>query len=158
MEDAFRRAMADTATSHPIVLVATDSEWTGRSLESVLDLNGYTAVRCSGGRRALQLARRNGPDAVILDESLAEMGGLDVCRALRDDPSFNPATPIVITADSPVANARSMAAYAAGAWEYCTHPIDMQALLLKLGTFLRGKQNAEGLQSTGLNEVRSAQL
>ena len=55
-------------------------------------------VRVESGRRALELARRTNPDALLLDDSLPDIGAVDVCRALRDDPLFNRATPIFITA------------------------------------------------------------
>src|SRR5437773_2633512 len=142
--------MVESEKRRPLVIVASEGEWAGRSLESVLELNGYSVLRCSGGRRALELARRTSPDAVILDESLSEMGGIEVARALRDDPLFDHATPIVITADAPVASGARTAAYAAGAWECSSQPLDVETLILKLATFMRAKHEADDAHAMAL--------
>ncbi len=138
--------MDNSPMDRPLVLLGTDSEWTGRSLESVFDSNGYAVMLCRDGHRALELARRAAPDAVIVDESLGEIGGLEICRALRDDPSFDRATPIVVTTQAPAAKTALTAAYDAGAWDFCTQPIDVETLLLKLGTFIRAKRKSEVAQ------------
>jgi len=123
-----------------LVLIASDGEWEGRSLESVFELNGYNVIRVERGRRALELARKTPLDALFLDAGLADMGGVEVCRALRDDPLFDHATPIVVTSSVPAAHRATAAAFAAGAWDYCSQPIDVETLLLKLGTFIRARR------------------
>ncbi len=123
-----------------VVLVATEGEWAGRSLESVLVASGYAVLQAGDGGDAIALARRYRPDAVILDEFLPGMGGIEVCRKLHDDPSFDASTPIVITAPSPTSRTTRSAAHEAGAWEFLTHPVDADTLLAKLRTFLRAKR------------------
>jgi PleD family two-component response regulator len=122
----------------------------GRSLENVLESNGYTVVRVETGRRALELARRTSPDALLLDDSLPDIGAVDVCRALRDDPLFNRATPVFITASAQHASRVRAAAYAAGAWDYCTLPVDVETLLAKLGTFVRARMEIDSVRSKSL--------
>jgi CheY-like chemotaxis protein len=132
--------MEAAAKEPAVVLVATEGEWAGRSLESVLVANGYAVLQAGDGGDAIALARRYHPDAVILDEYLPGMGGIEVCRKLHDDPNFDPSTPIVITAPSPASRTTRSAAHDAGAWEFCTHPVDADTLLAKLRTFLRAKR------------------
>jgi PleD family two-component response regulator len=132
--------MVEPQKSTRLVLIASDGEWEGRSLESVFELNGYSVIRVERGRRALELARRTPLDALFLDAGLSDMGGVEVCRALRDDPLFDHATPIIITSSVPGAHRVATAAFAAGAWEYCSQPIEVETLLLKLGTFIRGRR------------------
>ena len=143
VEPSIAPHMVGSEKRRPLVIVATDGEWAGRSLESVLELNGYSVLRSTEGRRALELARRIAPDGLIIDETLSDMRGVDVARALRDDPLFDHATPIVITAEAPVSTGIRAGAFTAGAWELCTHPIDIDTLLLKLATFMRAKHEAE---------------
>ncbi|HEX6249886.1 MAG TPA: response regulator [Gemmatimonadaceae bacterium] len=135
--------MPEQEQPRPLVIVGSGGEWTGRSLEAVLELNGYTVARCHGGRRTLELARREQPAAVILDESLGELGGVEVTRALRDDPLFDHATPIVLIARAPAAAAIRAEALRAGAWDYYSPPVDIEPLLLKLRTYVRAKQEGE---------------
>lgn len=135
--------MPEQEQPRPLVIVGSGGEWAGRSLEAVLELNGYTVARCHGGRRTLELARRDQPAAVILDESLGELGGADVARALRDDPLFDHATPILLIARAPAAAAIRAEALRAGAWDYYSPPVDIEPLLLKLRTYVRAKQEGE---------------
>ena len=142
--------MADLQRRPRLVLIASQGEWVGRSVESVLELNGYTVLRVEGGRRALDVARRTNPDALILDLSLSEMGGIDVCRALTSDPLFDPSTAIFITAPAPISNRVRAEAFESGAWDFCTHPLDVETMLLKLGTFVRARHRLEDLQAASL--------
>jgi PleD family two-component response regulator len=132
-------SMEGVSKEPAVVLVATEGEWAGRSLESVLVATGYAVLQAGDGSDAIALARRYQPDAVILDEYLPGIGGIEVCRKLHDDPTFDASTPIVITAPSPASRTTRSAAHEAGAWEFCTHPVDADTLLAKLRTFLRAK-------------------
>lgn len=142
--------MRDQEQPRPVVIVGSGGEWTGRSLEAILELNGYTVVRCHGGRRTLELARRERPSALIMDESLGDLGGVDITRALRDDPLFDHATPIVLIARAPAAAAIRADALRAGAWEYCSPPLEIESLLLKLRTYVRAKQEGAEKQQSAL--------
>jgi PleD family two-component response regulator len=142
--------MAESRKRARLVLIASDGEWSGRSLESVLELNGYSVVRVERGRRALELARRTPLDAIFLDAATTDMGGIEVCRALRDDPLFDHSTPIVITSSVAGAHRAGAAAFAAGAWEYCSQPFDVETLMLKLGTFVRAADTVRDARGGGL--------
>lgn len=146
----FEPTMTESQSQPALVLIASGGEWVGRSLENVLESNGYTVLRVESGRRALEIARRTNPDAVLLDDSLPDIAAVDVCRALRDDPLFNHSTPIVITAAAQHASRVRNAAYAAGAWDYCTLPVDVETLLAKLGTFVRARHEIDTVRSKAL--------
>jgi CheY-like chemotaxis protein len=132
--------MTDTQRTSGLVLVATADDWIGRSVATVLEAEGYTVARTGSGRQGLDLARRLNPDAILVEDSLSDVSGSEVCRALRDDPLFDHATPLFLTAHAPVAHAVRTRAYQSGAWEYCSQPIDAEALLLKLRTFTRARR------------------
>ncbi len=151
----------DRPARPPLVLIANEQEWSARSLESILGPNGYAVLRAYTGRQALELGRAAQPDAVLLDIRMPDIEGLEVCQLLRDDPRFNVATPIVITASGPTARAQRMAAYRAGAWEFFGQPLDGEVLLIKLATFMRAKQVIDRVhddilvdQTTGLYNLR----
>lgn len=145
----------------PLVLIANDQEWSARSLESIMGPQGYAVLRAYNGRQALELARSVLPDAVIVDAHMPDLDGIDVCLQLRADPRFGDATPLIITTSGPVGRAERMAAYAAGAWEFCSQPLDGELLLLKLDTFMRAKRETERArreslvdEATGLYSMR----
>lgn len=139
-----------TPSDAPRVLIANDQEWSARSLESILAPNGYAVVRAYTGQQALDRARASLPDLIILDAQMPDMHGFDVCRALRADPRFGTTTPIVITTAGPSGRTQRLEAYRAGAWEFLGQPLDGEALLLKLSTFLAAKQAADALRDQSL--------
>jgi len=53
----------------------------------------------------------------------------------------------VITSSAPSAHRVRTEAFAAGAWEYCGQPLDIEALLLKLSTFIRARRELAMAQS-----------
>ena len=139
----------------PIALIACRNDAMGRSLESVFEEDGYIPARITSVPRTLELARRASYDVIVLNQGLEEDEVLNVSRSLRDDPLFDHSTPIIITAPGPVPTQERMAAYQAGAWEYCSHPIDIELVLTKLRTFLRARQEVRAAQAQTLIDSRS---
>jgi len=140
----------DKAAPSPLVLIANDQEWSARSIESILGPNGYAVVRAYTGQQALERARASQPDLIILDAQMPDMHGFEVCRALRSDPRFSATTPIVITTSGPSGRTQRLEAYRCGAWEFLGQPLDGEALLLKLATFLQSKQQVDILREENL--------
>ena len=139
-----------TPAPSPLVLIANDQEWSARSLESILGPNGYAVVRAYTGQQALERARTSQPDIIILDAQMPDIHGFEVCRALRSDPRFSSTTPIVITTSGPSGRTQRLEAYRAGAWEFLGQPLDGEALLLKLHTFLQSKRQVDLLREENL--------
>ena len=155
--------MSDTekTTSPYLVLVANDQEWEGRSLESILGPHGFAVVHAHTGRQTLDLARRTRPDAIIVDVGMPDIDGMEVCRRLRGEGQITAGTPVVVTTAGPAGRAQKLAAYKAGAWEFLGHPMDSEALLLKLRNFVEAKRESDRYreiclldQASGLYNVR----
>jgi diguanylate cyclase (GGDEF)-like protein len=145
----------------PLVLIANDQEWSARSLESILAPNGFAVLRAYTGQQALDRARTAQPDLIILDAQMPDMHGVEVCRAIKDDPRYSGTIPIIITTSGPSGRAQRLEAYRAGAWEFLGQPLDGEALLLKLQTFIRAKFEIDRVrdeslldQLTGLYNMR----
>ena len=147
--------MIDANPRKLVVLIGCSDEWMCRSLETVFAEKQYDVTRTGSGKQALQHARRRRYDVLLLDERLDELTGVEVTLALRDDPLFDHATPIVIISSSHSTLPGKLAAYAAGAWEYCHLPLDVDGLFLKLGTFLRARQELAAAQANALTDPSS---
>ncbi len=147
--------MTETNSPKLVALIGCNDEWMCRSLETVFVEKGYGVTRTATGKQALKLARKGGYDVLLLEERLEELSGIEVCIALRDDPLFDHATPIVIISSAHSTLPGRTAAYAAGVWEYCHLPIDFDALFLKLGTFLRARQELAASQASSMMDASS---
>lgn len=138
-----------------MVLIANDQEWSARSIESILSPNGFRVVRAYTGAQALERAFETNPHVIILDAQMPDMHGFEVCRALRNDPRIDRTTPIVVTTAGPSGRAQRIEAYDAGAWEFLGQPLDGEALLLKLRTFVAARLEVERLRDESLLDVNT---
>jgi len=75
------------------LLVIDDEEGIRNLLEILLRRKGYDVVLADGGRKGLDLLRREHPDVVVLDLKMPEMDGITVLREIR---SFDPKKPVII--------------------------------------------------------------
>jgi len=87
-----------TADGEVRVLVVDDEaanrSWLARALEPA----GFTVLPASGGREAIDLAKSQKPDLVLLDLMMPEVTGFDVVEALRADPETRETPIMVLTA------------------------------------------------------------
>lgn len=123
----------------PLALIACADDWMSRALESVFQQHGYVVAHTRSGAQTMELARLANHDLLVLDESLIDVKAIDVCRAIHEGLQFDHSVPVVITSPTPVDPRARMAAYNAGAWEYCSHPVDLEPIFVKLETFLRAR-------------------
>jgi DNA-binding response OmpR family regulator len=122
-----------------LALIACGDDWMSRALESVFQQHGYVVAHTRSGTQSLELARLATHDLLVIDESLTDVKALDVCRAIREGAAFDHSIPVIVTSPTPADQRARIAAFAAGAWEYCSHPIDLEPVFLKLETFLRAR-------------------
>lgn len=122
----------NTVTRNKVLLVEDD-----RNLQEAIRYNlvaeGYEVFVAGDGEKALALARENQPDLLVLDLMLPGIGGLDVCRALRQEGSA--AAVIMLTAmDS---EADRIGGLESGADDYVVKPFSMRELLARVTAQLR---------------------
>jgi DNA-binding response OmpR family regulator len=123
----------------PLALIACSDDWMSRALESVFQEHGYVAAHTRSGAQTLELARLSNHDLLVIDESLADVSAIEVCRRIRDGAQFDHSVPVIVTSPTPISARARLAAFAAGAWEYCSHPVDLEPVFVKLQTFLRAR-------------------
>src|SRR4051812_29288772 len=74
---------ADAMTSAADVLVVDDDPQLREALTRALQLDGYAVATASNGAQALEAVGNCRPDLMVLDVMMPYVGGLDVCRTLR---------------------------------------------------------------------------
>ena len=67
------------------VLVVEDNELNMRLFCDLLDAFGFEPFQCRDGAKAVEIARQELPDLIIMDIQLPEVSGLDITRWLKDD-------------------------------------------------------------------------
>src|SRR5678816_2313549 len=80
------------------VLVVDDDPEIVTMLSTRLGKRGYTVTTASDGHRALELAKRERPDLVLLDVMMPGKSGWEVARALKQDPVTQAIKIVMVTA------------------------------------------------------------
>jgi DNA-binding response OmpR family regulator len=122
------------------ILVVDDE----RDLVDILKFNlqreQYDVVTAADGEKALEVARRDLPDLVILDLMMPGIGGLEVCRRLRADPRTSKVPVIVLTAKGEETDA--VIGLAQGADDYVRKPFGVKELMARVAAHLRAQTRA----------------
>ena len=144
-----------------VILVASRQEWTSRSLESIFPPGKYLVLASYTAQNALLRAKRDQPDAIIVDAQLPDSSGHDLCHRLRAEALVTPSTPILMTLPNPPTRRDRLAALRAGAWECLSEPMDAEEIVAILDAFVPAKLDADHARSeslideaTGLYNVR----
>jgi CheY-like chemotaxis protein len=82
------------------VLVVDDEEPNRDWLKRVLEPAGFSVIAASGGQEAIQIAKSDPPDLVMLDLMMPSVTGFDVVEALRADTTTQGIPIMVLTAKS----------------------------------------------------------
>jgi CheY-like chemotaxis protein len=77
------------------LLIVEDSRFLRLSMEKTLLRAGYQVIAALDGDEALELARKELPDAILLDLLLPKMNGLDVLKILKLD-KLTRAIPVIV--------------------------------------------------------------
>ncbi len=134
----------------PTILIASKQEWSSRSLESILAPHGYLVLRAHTGRGALDRARRDQPDAIIVDVQLPDGDGWGVCRALRANELISDSTPVLLALAEWPTRQNRLDARQAGIWHCFSQPLDTEEFLATLEVFVRAKLDADRARAEGL--------
>ena len=110
----------------PRVLVVDDESDFIELLRYNLEGQGFDILTASDGMQALNLARRELPDVVLVDLMLPDIDGFSVCEILRSQPSTSQVPIIVVSAlDGEYVRSRGIQTGVACCFK---KPVDMKAL------------------------------
>ena len=117
-----------------VLLVDDDSD----ILEFVsynLKKEGYNVLTCDNGHDAIDLAKKNKPQLILLDVMMPEMDGIETCDQLRSIPDLKDTLIAFLTARGE--DYSQVAGFEAGADDYITKPIKPKVLVSRLKALLR---------------------
>ena len=121
--------------AQPRVLIIDDEPHLIESVSYNLKAAGFLAVSAGDGEAALERCRRDPPDLVILDLMLPKMDGLEVCRALRQDPKTRHIPVVMLTAKG--SETDKIVGLELGADDYLTKPFSPRELVARVKAILR---------------------
>ena len=126
------------------ILIAEDDLTSRRRLDVVLAKWGYETVSCSDGKQAWErLQDSHAPKLAILDWTMPEMEGIEVCRRLREIDTQNPVYVILLTTHSEKENI--VRGLDSGADDYIIKPFEQNELQARIRVGCRVLQLQEKL-------------
>jgi DNA-binding response OmpR family regulator len=118
-------------------LVVDDEPSLVRVVTGYLEREGFAVQATGDGETALEVARRDGPDIVVLDLGLPGIDGVETCRQLR---TFSDCYVIMLTARADEVD--MLIGLAVGADDYLTKPFSPRELTARIRTLLRRPRSA----------------
>lgn len=117
------------------ILIIDDSQFFTGHMHTFLEEAGYAVISTDRGREGLALVARAKPDLVLLDVSMPDMDGFEVCRTLRASDRNDLMPIIMLTATGDKEN--KLRALELGADDYIVKPFDKRELLARIKNTLR---------------------
>ncbi len=119
------------------ILIADDEEHIRTLVATTIGLGQYDVIEASDGEEALNMAKSEAPDLMLLDVGMPMMIGFEVCKKLKSDPST--ASIYIIMLTSFVQEEDKQLGRDAGANDYFEKPFSPTALLDKIAETLKDK-------------------
>jgi DNA-binding response OmpR family regulator len=136
------------------VLLVEDDQHIRELVELHLQLEGLTVVSVSDGNEALNLARGESFDLIVLDLMLPGLDGVTVCRAIRRESRNSDAPILMLTARRDESD--KVLGLDSGADDYLTKPFGVRELVARVRALLRRRrttpagEHAPAVEASGL--------
>jgi phosphoserine phosphatase RsbU/P len=119
------------------ILVVDDDALSRRLLARALEKSGFRVIQCASGSEALEMVEAGEPMLLVLDYSMPDLTGAQVCERVRGhiDPAISSLPIILLTAHS--GEEHELECLAAGADDFVTKPVNTAILKARIETHLR---------------------
>jgi signal transduction histidine kinase len=122
--------VSEPPEARPSILAVDDNPENLRLLNGVLSSHGYEVRPVTSGRMALQSAERSPPDLVLLDVSMPEMDGYEVCERLKAHQTLREIPVIFLTAN--IETEAKLRGFDAGGVDYIAKPFQVAEVLARV--------------------------
>ena len=116
------------------ILVVDDEVDLVETVRFPLEMEGFNVLVSYNGEDALNQARRENPDLILLDLMLPKLDGYKVCRLLKFDERYKHIPILMLTAKTQEED--KLLGKETGADEYITKPFDIDDLMKKVKSYL----------------------
>ncbi len=117
------------------ILVVDDEKDIVKMLDYNLKKEGFRTVSANNGEDALDLAKKEHPDLIILDLMLPQIDGLEVCKILKKESKTSAIPIIMLTAKTHESD--KVVGLELGADDYVTKPFSPRELIARIKAVLR---------------------
>ena len=129
-----QRTMDATDTHRGDILVVDDSPVNVELLLAMLGKKGYRVRAAGSGALALEAARAEQPELILLDIAMPQMDGFEVCRRLKQDPALEAIPVIFLSALKETCD--KVKAFSLGGADYVTKPFRPEEIMARIDTHL----------------------
>jgi DNA-binding response OmpR family regulator len=112
------------------ILVAEDEKQIADMIAFKLTNRGHEVIRAQDGEQAMELAKRDMPDLIMLDAMMPGIGGFEVLRRLKADPALRSVPVIMVTAKGHERDVLS--GLRGGAVDYVVKPFSLKELAARV--------------------------
>ncbi len=131
------------------ILVVDDEALLVKGIRFNLQNDGYEVITGSDGMEAVELARSQSPDLIVLDVMMPRMDGMTACSKIRE---FSEVPIILLTAKT--ADMDKLLGFDQGADDYLTKPFNILELKARIRALLRRSAAANPPQEAQRNELK----
>ena len=127
------------------LLVVDDNPVVLLGVSEFLRSAGFKVLEARRGEQAIEVAREQRPELILLDVMLPDVNGVEVCRRLKADPESKSLF-VVLLSSSQISPVNQILGLEAGADGYIARPIENRELLARIHSMLRIQQAEEALR------------
>ncbi|MCB0193400.1 MAG: response regulator [Anaerolineae bacterium] len=138
----------------PKILVVDDAPANIKLISDMLSPTGYTVMTKTSGRQAIDDARQNSPDLILLDIMMPGMDGYEVCRQLKSNEDTRD-IPVIFMSALTQTNDK-LKGFEAGGVDYLTRPFKQKEVVARIEIHLALRQAQQALQKK--NEQLSQEI
>ncbi|ESA38989.1 hypothetical protein N836_29785 [Leptolyngbya sp. Heron Island J] len=120
------------------ILLIDDDLFSRKLLQAMLQKVGCQIVEADSGEKGLELCQRNSPSLILLDAKMPGMDGFDCCRKIRQLPDGEHIPILMVTGLEDQSSVDQ--AFASGATDYVTKPVQMPILTGRVRYLLKAWQ------------------
>jgi two-component system cell cycle response regulator DivK len=117
------------------ILIVEDNELNMKLFTDLLEAHSYKVLQTRDGLSALDIARKNMPDLILMDIQLPEVSGIEVTKWLKEDDELRSIPVIAVTAFAMKGDEQKIRE--GGCEAYVSKPISVMSFLQTIDGFLK---------------------